>query len=107
MENLSVKVSVVMPIYNASEYLGVAIDSVLSQTFSDIELICVDDGSTDSSLAILKEYQARDERVRIVPENNAGPSVACAPEHDGGTYVSCRVHPLLFHLLVDFFILNF
>lgn len=72
----NIKISVVMPIYNASDYLKTAIDGVLGQTLTDIELICVDDGSTDSSLAILKEYQQADERVRIVTESNAGPSSA-------------------------------
>lgn len=72
----NVKVSVVMPIYNASDYLKPAIDSVLHQTLTDIELICVDDGSTDNSLSIIKGYQQSDERVRILTENNAGPSIA-------------------------------
>jgi glycosyltransferase involved in cell wall biosynthesis len=72
----NVKISVIMPIYNAFDYLKPAIDSVLNQTLSDIELICVDDGSTDNSLSLLKEYQQSDERVRIITENNAGPSMA-------------------------------
>ena len=72
----NIKISVVMPIYNASDYLKPAIDAVLGQTLRDIELICVDDGSTDNSLAIIKEYQQGDERVRIVTESNAGPSIA-------------------------------
>ena len=72
----NVKISVVMPIYNAFDYLRPALDCVLSQTLTDIELICVDDGSTDNSLSIIKEYQASDERVRILTENNAGPSLA-------------------------------
>lgn len=72
----NVKISVVMPIYNAADYLRPAIDSVLNQTFGDFELICVDDGSTDGTLAILKEYQQENEKIRIVTENNAGPSVA-------------------------------
>ncbi len=71
-----IKVSVVMPIYNAYDYLRPAIDSVLSQTLTEIELICIDDGSTDNSLEILKEYQEKDSRVRIITENNAGPSTA-------------------------------
>ena len=65
-----------MPIYNAYDYLGPAIDSVLSQTLTEIELICVDDGSTDSSYDLIKEYQKKDERVRIVTETNAGPALA-------------------------------
>ena len=72
----NVKVSVVMPIYNASDYLRLALDGVVHQTLTDIELICVDDGSTDDSLSIIKEYQQADERVRILTENNAGPSIA-------------------------------
>ena len=71
-----IKVSVIMPIYNAYDYLRPALDSVLDQTLSEIELICIDDGSTDRSLEIIKEYQKADERVRIVTENNAGPSTA-------------------------------
>ena len=71
-----IKVSVIMPIYNAYDYLRPAIDSVLDQTLRDIELICVDDGSTDHSLDILKEYQNADNRVRIITENNAGPAWA-------------------------------
>ena len=78
MDNIisEIKVSVIMPIYNASEYLCPAIDSVLYQTLPEIELICVDDGSQDNSLEILKEYQSRDDRVRIVTETNAGAAIA-------------------------------
>ncbi len=65
-----------MPIYNAEDYLRPAIDSVLDCTLREIELICVDDGSTDRSLDIIKEYQKNDARVRIITENNAGPSLA-------------------------------
>ena len=72
----NIKVSVVMPIYNAYDYLRPAIDSVINQTLTDIELICVDDGSTDGSLERIKEYQKNYDRVRIVTENNAGPSTA-------------------------------
>jgi len=76
MNNSGIKVSVVMPVYNARDFLAPAIDSVLGQTLREIELICIDDGSTDGSLDILKEYQANDERVRIVTETNAGPAIA-------------------------------
>ncbi len=72
----NIKVSVVMPIYNAYNYLRPAIDSVLNQTLSDIELICIDDGSTDSSFEIIKEYKQIDPRVVIITENNAGPAIA-------------------------------
>lgn len=72
----NIKISVVMPIYNAIDYLHIALESVVSQTLRDIEIICVDDGSTDRSLDVLKDFQKRDDRVRIITENNAGPSIA-------------------------------
>ncbi len=74
--NSDIKVSVIIPIFNASDYLRPAIDSVIYQTLREIEIICVDDGSTDKSLAILKEYQKNDDRIRIVTEANAGPGLA-------------------------------
>ncbi len=73
---LDIKVTVIMPVYNADKYLHRALDDVLAQTLSDIEVICIDDGSTDKSLEIIKEYQKADSRIRIVTENNAGPSTA-------------------------------
>ncbi len=75
MEN-SIKVSVIVPIYNAYDYLRQALESIAAQTLEDIEIICIDDGSTDRSLDIIKEYQEKDARIRIVTENNAGPSTA-------------------------------
>ena len=65
-----------MPIYNAYDYLRPAMDSVIDQTLREIEIICIDDGSTDHSLEIIKEYQKSDSRIRIITENNAGPSIA-------------------------------
>lgn len=76
MNNSDIKVSVIMPVYNARDFLAPAIDSVLCQTLREIELICIDDGSTDGSLDILKEYQSSDDRVRIITETNAGPGIA-------------------------------
>ena len=76
IDSTPVKVSVIIPIYNAYDFLRPCMDSVLDQTFSDIEIICVDDGSTDHSLDILKEYQKMDSRVRIITETNAGPALA-------------------------------
>jgi glycosyltransferase involved in cell wall biosynthesis len=63
-------VSVVLPIYNGEKYLTEAIDSILAQTFSDFELIIIDDGSTDTSLTILQKYQNRDERIRLISREN-------------------------------------
>lgn len=66
------RVSVLMPVYNAQNFLAEAIDCILAQMFTDWELICVDDGSTDTSLAILRDYQAKDERVRVITRPNTG-----------------------------------
>ena len=70
------KVSVVIPVYNVEKYLGECLDSVLRQTFKDLEIICVDDGSTDSSPKILAEYAAKDARIKIITQSNAGLSAA-------------------------------
>jgi glycosyltransferase involved in cell wall biosynthesis len=66
------KVSVVIPVYNAERYLREALESVLAQTLGDIEVICVDDGSTDGSPQILAGFAARDPRVRVLTKPNAG-----------------------------------
>lgn len=63
-----IKVSVVLPVYNVENYLRECLDSILNQTLTDIEVICINDGSTDRSLDILKEYAAKDQRV-IVMDN--------------------------------------
>lgn len=71
------KISVVVPVYNTAKYLNKCLDSLTAQTLSDIEIICVNDGSTDDSLKILKEYEAKDARLKLIdlPENK-GVSVA-------------------------------
>lgn len=68
--------SVIMPVYNVEEYLPAAIDSVLNQTFTDLELIAVNDGSTDSSLEILRQCALTDGRLRIIDQPNAGQGAA-------------------------------
>ena len=68
----SVKISVVVPTYNAANYLRECLDSLISQTVMEIEFICVNDGSTDTSLEILKEYASKDERFRIIDVPNGG-----------------------------------
>lgn len=66
------KCSVVIPVYNVEPYLRETITSVLSQTLQDIEIICVNDGSTDGSLSILKEYGEKDSRVVVIDKQNTG-----------------------------------
>ena len=69
-------ISVIIPVYNVEKYLRECLDSVLSQTFSDFELILIDDGSPDSSGAICDEYAERDARVRVFHQANAGQAAA-------------------------------
>ena len=68
--------SIVIPIYNVAQYLHECLDSLLAQTFTDWEAICVDDGSADGSGQILDEYAAHDARIRVVHQPNAGVSIA-------------------------------
>ncbi len=68
--------SVVIPGFNIEVHLRQCLDSVLGQTLQDIEIICVDDGSTDQSAVILREYAERDARVQVITQANAGPGVA-------------------------------
>lgn len=68
----TIKVSVVVPIYNAQEYLEECLDSLVSQSLKDIEMILVNDGSTDNSLKIAEEYAKKDKRIRILNKKNTG-----------------------------------
>lgn len=71
-----VKVSVVIPVYNVEDYLVECLDSIVNQTLKDIEIICVNDGSTDNSLNILNEYAAKDNRFTVFSQENGGHAVA-------------------------------
>ncbi len=84
------KVSVIIPVYNAEKFLNRCLDSVINQSYKNLEIICVNDGSKDSSLKILKDYQKRDDRIIIIDKENAGVSSA---RNDGirkstGEYIS-------------------
>ena len=85
-----IKVSVIMPVYNVEEYLGECLDSVLGQTLQEIEVVCVDDGSTDSSVKILEEYRSRDPRVKVYRQQNAGAGEARnnALRHASGEFIA-------------------
>jgi len=69
---MSCAVSVIIPVYNAEKYLRQCLDSVINQTLSDIEIICIDDGSKDSSGQTLHEYSKNDQRVLVVSQTNKG-----------------------------------
>ena len=66
------KISVVIPIYNVEKYLRQALSSVVNQTYRDLDIVCVDDGSTDNSLSIIKEFAAQDNRIQVITQKNQG-----------------------------------
>ncbi|PPS21321.1 glycosyltransferase family 2 protein [Brachyspira murdochii] len=80
-----IKISVIIPVYNVESYLRECLDSVINQTLKDIEIICIDDNSTDNSYNILLDYQKIDNRIKIIkhkenlglgPARNSGIKVA-------------------------------
>lgn len=75
MQN-KIKVSIIVPVYNTSMYLEQCLNSLLCQSLEGIEIICVDDGSTDNSLQILQNFAQNDKRIRVLTQKNQGQSVA-------------------------------
>ena len=70
------KISVIVPVYNVEKYLLECVDSILAQTFTDFELILINDGSQDSSGAICEEYAAKDKRITLIHQENQGQAAA-------------------------------
>lgn len=70
------KVSIIIPVYNVEQYLEKCLDSLISQTLKDIEIICINDGSTDNSLEILNDYAKKDNRIKIISKENEGQGIA-------------------------------
>jgi glycosyltransferase involved in cell wall biosynthesis len=106
----AVDVSVVVPVHNTERYLEECLDSILAQSLSSIEVICVDDGSTDSSLDILRRYVVQDRRVRVLSDGSLpkGPGAArnLALDQANGEYVACvdsddLIHPDMLRRLHD------
>lgn len=83
------KVSILVPVYNVERYLPQCLDSLISQTLKDIQIICINDGSTDSSLEILKCYAQKDKRIEIIdkPNSGYGASMNCGLDLARGEYV--------------------
>lgn len=83
------KISIIVPVYNVEKYLPICMDSLINQTFGDIEIIAVNDGSTDSSPEVLCRYAARDGRVRVIHKANEGVSIArnTAIQYSAGEYL--------------------
>lgn len=70
------KISIIVPVYNVEKYIAECLESLVNQTFKDIEIVIVDDGSPDNSAKIYEEYAARDSRIKVVKKKNAGVSEA-------------------------------
>ena len=82
-------ISIVVPVYNVEKYVEESLKSLLNQTYKNIEVICVDDGSSDSSLNILKNIAESDGRVKIIEQKNAGAGAARnnGINHSNGKYI--------------------
>jgi len=100
--------SVVVPVYNVEHWVGAALDSILDQSLRDLEVVVIDDGSTDGSSEVVREYARRDGRVRVVRKQNAGLGAArnTGLEHVRGKYVAFAdsddlVHPGSYAAMVD------
>lgn len=84
------KISVIIPVYNAEKYLSQCLESLINQTFKDIEIICINDGSTDASLEILNKYAAQNDKIKVINQKNRGISSArnIGIERATGEYIS-------------------
>lgn len=76
MQKSNELVSIIIPVYNAESYLERCLDSALSQTYSNIEVVCVNDGSRDGSLDILRSFERKDHRIKVIDKKNGGVSAA-------------------------------
>lgn len=76
LEDESLKVSIIIPVYNVEQYLAQCLESVIQQTYSNLEIICVNDGSTDRSLEIVERYLEKDNRISVISQKNGGLSAA-------------------------------
>lgn len=70
------KISIIIPVYNSEEYIPQCLDSLLSQTYENLEIICINDGSKDNSLKVLEHYKTVDDRITVLTQENKGQSVA-------------------------------
>lgn len=83
------KISIIIPIYNTEKYIPKCLNSIINQTFKDIEIICINDGSDDNSLRLIKDFATKDGRIKIINQDNKGVSIARNKgiEHSSGTYL--------------------
>lgn len=105
-------ISVIIPVYNVEQYLRKCVDSVRAQTYRNLEIILIDDGSTDSSSRICDEYAAQDSRIKVIHQKNQGVSAArnaglkiAKGEYvgfvDADDYIEADMYQYLYHLCVD------
>ena len=101
-------ISVIIPVYNVRDYLERCIDSVINNTYKNLEIICIDDGSPDDSLDILKRYEKSDSRVKVISKKNGGLSSArnAGLRKANGSYIAFIdsddwIHPNYFRILID------
>ena len=89
MNTSTPSISIIIPVYNAQKYLKNCLNDLIDQTFRDIEIICIDDGSSDTSLNILNEYARKDNRIKVFNQPNSGPATArnVGLDHATGQYV--------------------
>ena len=99
--------SIIIPVYNQTRYLPECLDSILAQQFTDFEIVAVDDGSTDDSLAILERYASQDDRIKIIAKENGGYGTAMNKGLDAacGTYLGIvepddTISPLMYDTLM-------
>lgn len=107
------KISVIVPVYNSSKYLRRCIESIAGQTYSNLEIILINDGSTDDSGAICDEYAEKDERIIVVHQQNAGASIArnrgldiCTGEYigfvDGDDWIAEDMYEFLYKSILNY-----
>lgn len=108
MDRVNGLISIVVPIYNTEEYLRKCINSIINQTFKNIEVVLVNDGSTDSCGKICEEYAARDNRIKVIHKENAGVSAArnsgieiCTGEYIGFVDSDDWIEKDMFEILYD------
>lgn len=83
------EISIIIPVYNPGKFINKCLNSIIHQTFKNIEILCIDDGSTDNSLNILKEFQKNDKRIRIFSQENLGAAASrnLGIENSKGNYI--------------------
>lgn len=90
LKTIDEKVTVIIPVFNVEKYIKQCLDSIISQTYTNLEIICVDDGSTDHSLEIIQFYSKKDSRIKVLTQEHLGPSAArnLALDNSTGKYIS-------------------